>query len=206
MRGPAWPPSMPGMERPPIALGRHRPPASRGFTAIELMVVVAILAILAALAAPSFTPIIERWRVRQATEGLESTLYYARSEAIKRGGNVAIQKLPNNTGGCTTATTNQAWDCGWFVCADTNGNGACNAGEPELRRYESPGNIEVSRTGGGASIKLNRWGLVDGTWLGFSLVPLNKPTTNAAARGVCMSSGGRIRVIPPQDIPCTGST
>ena len=77
---------------------------------------------------------------------------------------------------------------------------------PAVASYAMPGNIEVSRTGGGASIKLNRWGLVDGTWLGFSLVPLNKPTTNAAARGVCMSSGGRIRVIPPQDIPCTGST
>ena len=178
----------------------------RGFTAIELMVVVAIMAVLAALAAPSFTPLMEGWRVRQATEALQSTIFYARSEAIKRGGNVAIQKLPNNTGGCTTATTNQAWDCGWFVCADTNGNGACNAGEPELRRYESPGNIEVSRTGGGASIKLNRWGLVDGTWLGFSLVPLNKPTTNAAARGVCMSLGGRVRIIPPAAIPCTGST
>ena len=86
----------------------------RGFTAIELMVVVAIMAVLAALAAPSFTPLMEGWRVRQATEALQSTIFYARSEAIKRGGNVAIQKLPNNTGGCTTATTNQAWDCGWL--------------------------------------------------------------------------------------------
>ncbi len=178
----------------------------RGFTAIELMVVVAIMAVLAALAAPSFTPLIERWRISQISEQLKSTLNFARSEAIKRGGNVAIQKIPNNTNGCTTATTNQDWDCGWFVCADTNGNGDCNAGEPELQRYETPTNVQVSRTGGADSIKLNRWGLVDGAWLGFSIVPLNKSTTNPAARGVCMSSGGRIKIIPPQDIPCTGST
>jgi type IV fimbrial biogenesis protein FimT len=59
---------------------------SRGFTAIELMVTVAILAVLAGIAAPSFNPIIERWRVRQVSEELQSTLYFARSEAVKRGG------------------------------------------------------------------------------------------------------------------------
>lgn len=176
----------------------------RGFTAIELMVTVSIMAVLLALAAPSFTPLIESWRVRQATEQLQSTLNYARSEAIKHGGRVAIQKIPNNTNGCTSATGNRDWDCGWIVCQDTNGNGTCNATEPVLQRIESPAKVQVTRTGGGASIKLNRWGLVDGTWLGFSLVPLDKSTSHPGARGVCMSSGGRIRVIPPESIPCTG--
>ena len=174
-----------------------------GFTAIELLVVVSIVALLAALAAPSFTPLIEAWRVRQATEQLQSSLYYARSEAIKRGGQIAIQKIPNNTNGCTTAKYNQDWDCGWFICHDINSNGACGASEPVLQRVDAPARVQVSRTGGGASIKLDRWGLVDGAWLGFSLVPLDKPTTHHGARGVCVSSGGRIRVIPPQEIPCT---
>ena len=176
----------------------------RGFTAIELMVTVSIMAVLLALAAPSFTPLIESWRVRQATEQLQSTLNYARSEAIKHGGRVAIQKIPNNTNGCTSATGNRDWDCGWIVCQDTNGNGTCNATEPVLQRIDAPAKVQITRTGGGASIKLNRWGLVDGTWLGFSLVPLDKSTSHPGARGVCMSSGGRIRVIPPESIPCTG--
>ena len=176
----------------------------RGFTAIELMVTVSIVALLLALAAPSFTPLIESWRVRQATEQLQSTLNYARSEAIKHGGRVAIQKIPNNTNGCTSATDNSDWDCGWIVCQDTNGNGTCNATEPVLQRIDAPAKVQITRTGGGASIKLNRWGLVDGTWLGFSLVPLDKSTSHPGARGVCMSSGGRIRVIPPESIPCTG--
>lgn len=168
------------------------------------MVTVAVLAALATLAGPSFTVLLENWRVRQATEQLQSTLYYARSEAIKRNGQVVIQKIPNSTNGCTSASGNRDWDCGWIVCHDTNGNGACNAAEPVLQRIDTPSNVQVSRTGGGANIKLNRWGLVDGTWLGFSLVPLYKPTTHPGARGVCMSSGGRIRVIPPEAIPCTG--
>jgi len=182
-------------------------PASQrvtGFSAIELMVVVSIVAVLAGLAAPSFTLLIESWRVRQATEQLTSSLYLARSEAIKRGGQVVIQKIPNNTNGCNSATGNRDWDCGWFVCHDTNNNGTCNANEAVLQRIDTPARVQVTRTGGGAGIKLNRWGLVDGTWLGFSLVPLNTSTNHPGARGVCMSSGGRIRVIPPAEIPCTG--
>ena len=167
------------------------------------MVVVSIVAILAALAAPSFTPLIESWRVRQALEGLQSTVNLARSEAIKRGGNVVIQKLPNNTNGCTTATGNQDWDCGWYVCHDTNANGSCNTSEPVLQRVDAPTKVQVTRTGGAATIELNRWGLVNGAWLGFSLVPLNKPTTDPGARGLCMSAGGRIRILLPQDIPCS---
>jgi type IV fimbrial biogenesis protein FimT len=175
-----------------------------GFTSIELMVVTGIVAVLAALAGPSFTLMIESWRVRDATESLRSTLMLARSEAIKRSGQVAIQKLPNNTNGCTSASSNQDWDCGWIICHDTNSNGTCNASEPVLQRISTPGKVQVTRTGGGTSIKINRWGLVDGTWLGFSLVPLNKTTTHPGARGVCMSSGGRIRILLPEAIPCTG--
>ena len=191
---------MPAHRTPPTQI-RH---FAAGFTAIELMVVVSIVAILATLAAPSFTPLIENWRVRESSEQLQSTLHYARSEAIKRGGRVVIQKIPNNTNGCTTASDTRAWDCGWIVCHDTNDNGTCNAAEPVLQRVESSAKVHVNRTGGGASIKLNRWGLVDGAWLGFSLVPLEKPTTHPGARGVCMSSGGRIRIILPEAIPCTG--
>lgn len=175
----------------------------RGFTAIELMVVVGIMAVLAALAGPSFTLMIESWRVRDATESLRSTLFLARSEAIKHGGRVVIQKLPNTTS-CTSPSGNRDWDCGWIVCRDTNNNGACGASEPVLQRIEPPSRVQVTRTGGGASIKLNRWGLVDGAWLGFSLVPLDKTTTHPGARGVCMSSGGRIRTLLPEAIPCTG--
>src|SRR5690606_27010438 len=44
---------------------------ARGFTLLEVMVVVAIVAVLAAIAAPGFNPLIERWRVRQAVDGLQ---------------------------------------------------------------------------------------------------------------------------------------
>uniref|UniRef100_UPI0030FB81FF GspH/FimT family pseudopilin n=1 Tax=uncultured Acidovorax sp. TaxID=158751 RepID=UPI0030FB81FF len=178
-------------------------PQPLGFTAIELMVVVAILAILTALAAPSFTPLIERWRVMQAVDGLQSTLYFARSEAIKRGGNVVIRKEPTGTNGCNLATANADWDCGWYVFVDTNRNGTLNSGEEVLQRFAPPSNVMVTRTGGGVSIQLSRWGTIEGTYIGFNIVPLDKSTSDPAARGLCMSSAGRIRTVKSVDIPCT---
>ena len=187
---------------PPHAVQAARP-TMQGFTAIELMVVVSIIAVLAALAGPSLALMIESWRVRDATESLRSTLLFARSEAIKRGGQIAIHKLPNNTNGCTSATGNRDWDCGWIVCHDINNSGTCTSAEPVLQRIETPAKVQVTRTGGSVSIKLNRWGLVDGTFLGFNLIPLDKSVSHPGTRGVCMSSGGRVRIIPQEAIPCT---
>lgn len=179
---------------------------ARGFTMIELMVVVAILAVLAALATPSFTPLMERWRVRQAVDGLQSALYYTRSEAIKRGGNVTIRKEAAGANGCTAGlgVGNAAWDCGWFVFVDNNNNGTWEAAEEVIQRFTAPPNVEVTRSETTADIRFDRWGRANAPF-GFSLVPKDKSTSNPASRGLCMSSGGRIRVTTdPADIPCTG--
>lgn len=184
----------------PLAQARH---FAAGFTAVELMVVVSIVAILAALAGPSFTPLIENWRVRESAEQLQATLYYARSEAIKRGGQVVIQKIPNNTNGCSNAKETNEWGCGWIVCHDTNGSGTCTGADPVLQRFETSAKVHVNRNKGGASIKLNRWGLVAGTYPGFTLVPLNKSASHMGTRGVCMSSAGSVRIIPQEAVPCT---
>lgn len=173
-----------------------------GFTTVELMVSIAILAVLSAVAMPSFRTLLERWRVLQTTEDLKSSLMLARSEAIKRGGRIVIQKIANKTDGCNTASSKTDWDCGWIVCDDSNNSGTCTKSDPVLQTVNAPRNVQVTRTGGADTIKLNRWGLVDGAFLSFSIVPLDQSTANPAAKGLCMSSGGRIRIIPSQEIPC----
>lgn len=179
-------------------LRRH---PKRGFTALELLVTIAILGILTALAAPSFVPLMERWRTQQVAEQLRSTIYFARSEAIKRGGNVVLQKLPN-AGDCSFASGNDEWGCGWFVCVDSNSNGSCAASEEVLQRYDTPGKVKVRRSTSGAGIKLNRWGLVEGKYPGFTIVPEGKNLSDPAARGICVSSGGRVRLVKAEDVPC----
>lgn len=174
-----------------------------GVTLIEMMVVIVVFAILAALAAPSFFSMTERWRVRQVSEALQSTLFFARSEAIKNGGNIVVQRLRRaDNAVCTGGNSAADWDCGWIVCSDENNDGRCNAAEIVLQRYDAPPGVQVTRTSGAETIRLDRWGAVRGAFLGFSLVPDGKSTADASAIGVCMSSGGRIRAIPPAQIPC----
>lgn len=175
---------------------------NHGFTSIELMVTLSVLAILTAIAIPSFSALFDRWRVLQAAEAMKSSLMLARSEAIKRGGNVYLEKLPKTTVGCTTDGTNQDWDCGWVVFFDANSNKRWNTGE-EVQRYEAPKNITVTRSKSGVTISLNRWGQADGANLvGFTISPQPTGISSPATKGICMSSGGRIRVIEQKDVPC----
>ena len=58
--------------------------AVRGFTIIELMVGLALLAILLVLALPSFTQMAQNMRLRAHAESLSNGLQLARSEALRR--------------------------------------------------------------------------------------------------------------------------
>ncbi|RYF08868.1 MAG: prepilin-type N-terminal cleavage/methylation domain-containing protein [Comamonadaceae bacterium] len=174
----------------------------RGFTTIELMVVVAIVAVLMALAAPSFGFLIERWRVLQAVDGLKTTLYYGRSEAIRRGSSIYLEKIPKTgSSGCVSDDTDMDWDCGWVVFADANNNQRWDAGE-EIQRFDAPRSIKVSRTESLVTITLNRWGTLDSGALGFTVSPSSN-VRSSATKGVCMTPAGRIRVINQEDVPCT---
>lgn len=192
------------MRAPPPFLSPH----AQGFTAIELMVTLAILAVLATLAGPSFTPIIERWRVRQVAEELQSTLHFARSEAIKRGGNVTLVKAAN-TGNCANASGNTQWGCGWKAFFDANKNGtqdACtaanNPNECDLQVTAAPTRVQVTLAGSSGAISVDRWGmLAHGTTPGaatamdFLVVPQGKDSGDASALRLCVVQGGRMTLL-----------
>ena len=56
---------------------------SRGFTLVELMVVIAVAAILAVAAAPSYTALLDRYRIAKATEDVVSVISNARAGSVK---------------------------------------------------------------------------------------------------------------------------
>lgn len=62
-----------------------------GFTLIEVLVVISIMAILATLAVPSITNSLERQRNKEATELLIATLREARTESVLRRQDIFVQ-------------------------------------------------------------------------------------------------------------------
>lgn len=63
---------------------------TRGFTLVELLVVIALVAIILALAAPSFTGTLARKRLEGVASELATDIQYARSEAAQRNSEVGI--------------------------------------------------------------------------------------------------------------------
>lgn len=168
--------------------GRQPTRPSYGFTAIELMVVVAIVAILAALAGPSFRDLMDGFRVRAATEELTNTIYYARSEAIKRGGFVSVRK------NCGTGTV-QEWQCGWIVFTDANDDGILNGTDSILQTYPIQTGVNVMHIRNSAFYKVDRWGQIGGLGAAsFGITPEPLGVASRHATALCLSSGGRIKV------------
>jgi type IV fimbrial biogenesis protein FimT len=71
---------------------------SIGFTQLELLITISILAILAGLAIPSFRATLERNEVIAVAEAVSADLRWARSEALKRGVDIKVTFAPSLTG------------------------------------------------------------------------------------------------------------
>jgi|GEM_PF-411270 len=74
-----------------------------GFTLIEMLIVLAILAIIATLTAPALGLITEKNAIRSVAERIKSDLQWTRTEAIKRSKNLTI--FYNQAGGCYGIST-----------------------------------------------------------------------------------------------------
>jgi len=137
-----------------------------GFTLIELMVTVAIVAILAAVAVPAMTGLINHVRISGLTGELVSAVQLARSEAVRRNARVTL--CPSDDG--ATCANSEAW-AGWIIEARDNTSGA----DQIVLAETAPANTEVSGPAGGIVFRPS------GLLVTQSRLTVCVPTTNPAA-------------------------
>jgi len=81
-----------------------------GFTMIELIVTMSVVAILTAIAIPSFVAISQGERRIAEVNDMVLALNYARSEAVKQNSPTGV-----------SVTANGSWAGGWNVCCSSTG-------------------------------------------------------------------------------------
>jgi len=108
----------------------------KGFTLIELMVTLALMALILGFAASPFREMVINNRIASEGDNLIATLNFVRSEAIKRNTPVWICKSPD--GVSCSADDSDGWEDGWIIFVDTNNNGAYAAADDELLKKQGP--------------------------------------------------------------------
>jgi type IV fimbrial biogenesis protein FimT len=183
--------------------------AARGFTLIELMVTLALMAIMMVLAAPSFITFQRNSQLTSTANNFLASLSAARAEAMKRQLRTFVIPL-----------TPGDWSSGWMVFVDSNSTVSTTAlsmdgGDILLSSVDAlPSSITIDSTSATSFVHSGvKYVMFNGT--GFmSLIGGGFPSGGADSldfsngsetRRVLASVAGRVRVCKPTDAGCSVS-
>ena len=163
----------------------------RGFTLVELMVTVLILAIAVGLAWPSYQSVIRSNRITSANNEFITLISYARTESIRnsRGSGLCLSQDGTQCDG--------GFDDGWIVWPDLNGNRAKDANEQPLRELQANPQMvfEAANASSPGSLVFDSRGRIsDNTPRTYALRPADCKTDTSYQRTVTILASGQTRV------------
>ena len=174
-----------------------------GLTLVELMVAIAVIAIVAAVAVPAFTEIATTHRLSSYASSLSASAQLARSEAIKLNRPVTMCRSASPMASAPSCAASGAWQQGWIVFRDDNGDGVVSSGDLILQRQE-PLSADYSLTSDGANALIFQPSGVGATPANFAIYRA-LPTVGSTMRCVRVNVAGRVTVETASGTACTSS-
>lgn len=158
---------------------------TNGFTIIELLFTLAIVAVLVGIGIPSMRDFFKNDRLVTQINTLVGHLAYARSEAVTRHAPVVICA----SGTQTSCSTND-WSSGWIIFVDTDNNSDYSAGEDMLRQYAGLSGDNVLTSSVGNIVIYDKRGFAPDSVGSFTLCD---DRGDAHKKGITISGTGRVR-------------
>jgi type IV fimbrial biogenesis protein FimT len=178
-----------------------------GFTLIELVIVIAVIALLFFVGMPGMTTWIQNMQIRTSAEGLQAGLQLARAEALRRNTPVRFQLVDTFTSACVLSSTGTSW-----IVSITDPTGLCDVPESDTivplaiqkrSGAEATPNAVVTAAGGANVVTFTGLGRVSG------VLPISQIAVTNTSGGPCqpagrmrclqlnISSGGQVRMCDP---------
>ena len=171
------------MSRHPLFTSRRSP--DRGFTLLELLIVLAILGILFGIAIPSLKNAVARVQAGAARSAITATLFDAQRHATVLGREIVI--CP----GDAQCVGGADWSQGWLAFIDLDGNRLHGPGEQIVRREAKlPAGVRLQGNIGRPRIVYQPNGGNAGANITFTLCDRRGPKD---ALALILSNGGRLR-------------
>lgn len=168
----------------------------RGFTLIELMVAVTLLAFLLMMGAPSMSAWLQNQQIRNLSEAVKDGLAAARAEAARRNAPVRLQFMDSLTASCALSTSGRD-----LVVSMDDASGACNSTNmADATAPTAPRIVQTKPRGDGSAnavvaasqsaIVFNALGRVTPVPAADISIDITNPTG-----GTCLASGGQMRCL-----------
>lgn len=169
-----------------------------GFTLLELMIVVVIIAITASVGVPSFRDTIRNQRISTLSNELLTSVSQARAAAIQQNTNVVVCMSKNPDDNPPVCEDTKDWSAGWVVLADSNRDGAF---ENKLSDVRISHPNMIVKTNGAGQVQFARTGLPVGfNNATYSICDERKADTGHLKdmRTLVISASGRAKVEIPE--------
>ncbi|KGM50983.1 hypothetical protein N792_12990 [Lysobacter concretionis Ko07 = DSM 16239] len=169
---------------------------ARGFTLIELMVTLAVMAVLLGIGVPSFQRLQQSTRTTTAFHLLTTSLALARLSAVKS--NAPVSVCPSRDG--RHCRGDSVWDDGWIVFADPARAKQPASVDAVLHRFDRVGpRLALRSTAGRTLVRFHPSGMAYGSNLSVRLCSTRDRTHLGS---VIVNNAGRPRSERHDGIPC----